>query len=1113
MTRLTAGLDKALLLLLTLALLSCAASAAGAGTLHVINATGVAKNDTATVSFVLTNDYNPKLGSLGLKIYYDSAVATAVSVTSPVDFTLPLGDLSSPITIGGATQKGVENGDPIIVNVTFQSMQDDGNATDIGLCVESAYDISLPRAAPLIVSVVNGTFTTKDNVSPVINVATKSPVSSTITIAGTIYDVGGMVGGQSKAQATLKNTTEVVVPLSLGGQAPHYTFSSNPINWPAGETITLTVEATDAAGNNNSTEPLTLQVVDVGFSDPEPADGSYIKAIPEYVRAVPTAIKPGSVQMYLGSAGTAPINLNPTIDNVYVRNTTPLGDLASGEYWVNVSGTGIDSIGGAWSLNWSFTLDTKAPAINTFTIADSDGDGYIEAGEDLYLTWDVTDPNFDNVTLVDVATGERFWSSTEGSGNNVKVTPITVGNRNLAFRAYDKAGNYDSRGFHLYYDYMVWVNSTKMDEVVGINTTYTAVKDISRTTVSSITLYGCTVTLPALNQLQKNVTNVGQVTNDTYVTVDKNANKTISGSDTYRQAWVLDPPQVGKNLDFQVKVPYARNATLVLAEANETYIAELIKGGKGGMHSVNYTELIKKTAYIFIEGGWKQVEVADDGTVSEKGSSGRPVTGQTIDAVLRHPANQVNLDGAGYRLSTQGLEAIRLAPGDYALAAIAMDGDRLGVLAAMPVVVMESETQGWLSADSVVQGGNITARFATPCERLGVVVLRDVAYDGNALIDAATLGKETLHLNLTYNGIPATQKLIGNVYVSPSSGKYAVSNTNQTTFSTSGLEPGTYRVYMIGQSAKGTVQAYGQHPLNITPVVETGSIAVTSVPTGAAIYLDGAVTGVVTNGNLTGVPVGKHTVKVTLSGYEDATSEVTVVANQTATVNFALNPIRRSGGGGSSGSTTASYTGTGTLLTGSSGTVLKSIIVNANDNIGSVLVPIGTKALDADGKPLGEITLKPLAGDAVPAVPSGSVFRFAGYAYEASPDGATFSPGITLSLSIPEDVWNSLDLTNQQCVMKWYNKETGLWEDVPTTVIPGTRTVEIRVTHFSIYALFTEPVTTPTPTETATTTPTTTTTTPSGDQPAEGLPMMMILAIFAVIAIIVVAGYFLMMRK
>jgi len=249
--------------------------------------------------------------------------------------------------------------------------------------------------------------------------------------------------------------------------------------------------------------------------------------------------------------------------------------------------------------------------------------------------------------------------------------------------------------------------------------------------------------------------------------------------------------------------------------------------------------------------------------------------------------------------------------------------------------------------------------------------------------------------------------------------------------------------------------------------------------------------------------------KGNVTSYNEATITLTTVTPPTP----GPAPYYRGGGGGGSGSTTASYTGTGTLLTGSSGTVLKSIIVNANDNIGSVLVPIGTKALDADGKPLGEITLKPLAGDAVPAVPSGSVFKFAGYAYEASPDGATFSPGITLSLSIPEDVWNSLDLTNQQCVMKWYNKETGLWEDVPTTVIPGTRTVEIRVTHFSIYALFTEPVTTPTPTETASTTPTTTTTTPSAEPPAEGLPMMMILAIFAVIAIIIAAGYFLMMRK
>jgi len=87
------------------------------------------------------------------------------------------------------------------------------------------------------------------------------------------------------------------------------------------------------------------------------------------------------------------------------------------------------------------------------------------------------------------------------------------------------------------------------------------------------------------------------------VTVDKNANITVSGSDTYRNAWVYEP---GTVLDFTVKVPNTQKAVLVLAEANESYIADLIKGGKGSMRSVDYMELVKKTAYIFIDGGWNR---------------------------------------------------------------------------------------------------------------------------------------------------------------------------------------------------------------------------------------------------------------------------------------------------------------------------------------------------------------------------------------------------------------------------------------------------------------------------------------------------------------------------
>ncbi|WP_261597875.1 PEGA domain-containing protein [Methanoculleus formosensis] len=1042
--------------------------------------------------------------------------------------------------------------------------------TDIGLHIDSARDMSLPPAL-LTVSVINGTFSTKDEVLPVINITTPVTVSPTFNIAGTIYDVGGM----GTAQATLKNTTHAAVTydLTLNGLAPTYTFSEQ-VTWPIEDGVTLTVTATDDAGNTNTSSQV-INVVDVGFSNPEPT--GYINATPAQAQAFMSQIdKTEPITMYLGSATDGPTLLPLDTTTDYAKGNLP-NDLVDGEYWVNVSGT--DNFGTGRYLNWTFTLDTTAPVINTFTITDSDGDGYIEAGENLHLAWNVAaDPNFDHVALVDTVTGQEVWSSSSISGT--ATTLILDGNRDLAFRAYDYARNSDSRGFHLYYDYMIWMNSTKMGEIAGIDTTYTAMKDFSRTAVSSITLYGCTVTLPTLNTLERTVTNVGQVTPDTYVTVDVNANRTLSGSETYRNVWVLDP---GVALDFSVGVPHAHKAVLVLAEANESYIADLISGGSGGMHSVNYTELIKRTAYIFIEGGWTKVTVADDGTLSMDAQSGTPITNAgNISATLRHPANQVDLH-TGYRLSTQGLTAITPASGDYVLAAIAMDGDRMGLLGAMPVMYLESGDLGSISNTTVVQGGTFTAQFTTPCEHLGVILLRDVTYNGTALIDAAKLDKESLHLNLTYNGIPATQKLIGNVYVSPSSGKYVVANTSQATVSTSGLDAGTYRVYMVGQSANGTMQAYGQHTLQITPggsitvtsvpagaaisldgadtgmvtngtlncvpagnhnvtvtlagyapassqvtvvagqtaavhfaLTPVGSISVTSVPTGAAIYLDGTSTGVVTDGTLNNVPVGNHTVMVTRSGYNSASSQVTVVANQTVAVHFTLSPTGGGGGGGggSSGSSTSTYTSTGTLLTGSSGTVLKSVIVSADDNVGSLFVPIGTKALDANGNPLTTISIDPITGSVVPAVPTGAVFKFAGYAYEAGPAGATFEPGITLTLTPPDDFWNSLDLTNNQLTLMWYNQESGLWEEVQATISPGSKTVTATVTHFSTYALFTEPGTTPvTPTETATTVPTTTTTTPTGEPPAEGLPMTTIVFAIVIIAIIAAAGYYFFVMK
>ncbi|NLM30345.1 MAG: hypothetical protein GX216_07975 [Methanomicrobiales archaeon] len=227
-------------------------------------------------------------------------------------------------------------------------------------------------------------------------------------------------------------------------------------------------------------------------------------------------------------------------------------------------------------------------------------------------------------------------------------------------------------------------------------------------------------------------------------------------------------------------------------------------------------------------------------------------------------------------------------------------------------------------------------------------------------------------------------------------------------------------------------------------------------------------------------------------------------------------PPSSGGGGGGGGVTTpsgpdipVSHERSASVTTDSSGVVTQAIEVSAVDAVASLLVPTGVVALDKEGNPLSEIFIDPLASAEMPAIPAGATFSFAGYVYEAGPAGATFDPPITLTFNIPEDIWDSLDIEGNDLVVKWYNEETGEWESVPTTLDMSTRSVNAEVSHFTIFALFTEPATVTTPTDT-----TTPTTPPAeGDLPAGEFPMTTVLAIFTVLVIVIAAGYFFMVRK
>ncbi|MFA7563028.1 MAG: PKD domain-containing protein [Methanoculleus sp.] len=220
----------------------------------------------------------------------------------------------------------------------------------------------------------------------------------------------------------------------------------------------------------------------------------------------------------------------------------------------------------------------------------------------------------------------------------------------------------------------------------------------------------------------------------------------------------------------------------------------------------------------------------------------------------------------------------------------------------------------------------------------------------------------------------------------------------------------------------------------------------------------------------------------------------------------------RSGGGKSSSAAAAelpiSYAETGSLATDDSGVVTSSIVVTAGDAVASLALPAGVRTLDAAGEPLSEASIAPLAADQVPGVPAGAAFRFAGYAYEAGPGGATFDPAITLTLDIPDDAWNDLGAGANTLTVMWYDQTTGQWEPLPTSVDESARSVDAEITHFSTFALFVETAATPVPTATEEA-PVTSSTPPA----AEGFPTMPALAIVVVLIVVIAAGYFLMVRR
>ena len=116
----------------------------------------------------------------------------------------------------------------------------------------------------------------------------------------------------------------------------------------------------------------------------------------------------------------------------------------------------------------------------------------------------------------------------------------------------------------------------------------------------------------------------------------------------------------------------------------------------------------------------------------------------------------------------------------------------------------------------------------------------------------------------------------------------------------------------------------------------------------------------------------------------------------------------------------------------------------------------------ASGGALSNLTITRVDRSAVPPVPAGATYSFTGIAYDIEPSGATFDPYVTLIITLPESDWNAL--ANQDLSIKWYNTATSQWEDLQTTVNPSFRMVSAKITHTTVFGLFTLNPSTPVPT-------------------------------------------------
>jgi len=140
------------------------------------------------------------------------------------------------------------------------------------------------------------------------------------------------------------------------------------------------------------------------------------------------------------------------------------------------------------------------------------------------------------------------------------------------------------------------------------------------------------------------------------------------------------------------------------------------------------------------------------------------------------------------------------------------------------------------------------------------------------------------------------------------------------------------------------------------------------------------------------------------------------------------------------------------IYANANGVITQPTLLESTDHHAQISLGLGVVAKDRKGAPLSSVTLTALAAESLPSAPSPASFTFAGMAYNFEPEGATFSPAISLSFNYPQATWG------QEYSVKEFDPQSGTWQDLPTTHDPNTGMITAQISRFCCIALFAKPL-------------------------------------------------------